>query len=690
MDIFLMLCLFFSTINNAGLDIGEEVWTYEGQKCNIEGSGDRIWLSELVEKGVEKSNEEGGVKEAEGEKREGKINTCELLAGLSGVRVTVEKEEGVEYPFIKMDGIVEGKGVASVIEGYDMEQLKSALLGLMNRDDPEGKRCLLIYSPSENTLSFISANMKEEVSNLNFKLYGNLEVSGVSRMKSVESKGDIQGEQLNVSKSVYAGDTVYGRVIRGEQIEALGTIQGEQLNVSKSVYAGDTVYGEVIRGEQIEARGTIQGEQLNVSKSVYAGDTVYGGVIRGEQIEARGAIQGEKININEFNLFLGSEFIDLTDADACAYKACDYDGRYLYIGMYKENDKSTLRIYDCKEPEQPVLISPEQIDGFPEGNIRGLKSMGDMLYIVCSRSKELPFNASDIFRIVDIKNRKQPIVRGGKEVAFKEEPSGGNFLDIDKKNNLVYLCTTQRVYSIDVSNPDSPRIIGDITLGSNLLNLWAIKYQSGYIYCAGRGEEKNTLYILDVTDPSNMKEIKAEQPVDLKEGTWSLDVDGDYVYIASGGNFTYTDDPKFYIINVSEKNQPKIEASLFIGKSVCSYVKKVGDYVYLSTFHYKEDNLFVVDVSNPKNPRIVGSGRYGNMMVALCPILQGRYIYTLFNLIDRQPPYFGVVKRGSIRTGGIEANDIQITEGGVLKIGKTEISEEQLQALLKIIDRKKR
>ena len=538
-----------------------------------------ILLSQVIEKG------DGESKNIEGESnKEGGVNLNTESLGVSNEENNIE-EEYEQIPKMNFDGIIQGKYLLSLVEGKDADKLKSALIGLMNKDDVLGKKCIIVYSPSDNVLGIVSSDKEEKVVGLDYKLFGNLEVIG----------------------------------------------------------------------EREEKQG------------------VDGGTVRCERLESQGEIVGRQLNI-----LLGNEFIDLTDSEMYACKACDFDGRYLYIGMYDNNETSAFRIYDCIDPEQPVLISPLKIKGLPKGNIRGVRYKDNKVYAVFG-----PFSENNLFRIIDVSDRKNPVMRGGRGLGLEEESC--NFLDIDPEQDIVYICGCKWVYSVDVSDTDNPRILDKIRLGTVNLILWTIRYQKGFLYCGGKNEEFNSLYIIDSTNPKELKEIKPVQAINLNEGMWSLDVDGDYVYVASGGGFTYTDYPKFFIIDVKDKSNPKIVSSLFISKSVCSYVKKDGNYVYLSTFHYSDDNFFIIDVKDPQNPYVVSSGRYGNMMVSFFPVQGGKYVYTLLNNIERKPPFLGLVKRGGIKAGDIETDGVKITKGNTLKIGDVEITEEQLKSLIDMI-----
>ncbi len=407
---------------------------------------------------------------------------------------------------------------------------------------------------------------------------------------------------------------------------------------------------------------------------IFHGDVRVTGTGKGGNVETKNIKASGCLNVggDVYVSLLGDTLIDLmTDEWKSACKACDFDGRYLYVGMYAEAKVSPFRIYDCIDPEHPVWISPKEIENMPYMNVRGVKYWNNHVYAIFSKEFK------SILGVVDVRDKSNPKIIG--QVPF-EEP--GNFLDIDERNQIVYVCGTRTVFSVDVKENSHPEILGKLEIGGITNCLWTVKYQDNYLYCGGRNDTLNTLHIIDVSNPREMREILPEAPVDLIEGMWSLDVEGDYVYISAGGSFTVNENPKFYIVDVKDKKFPKVKKSLMLGKCVASYVKKVGDLCYVSTFDFEGDNFFVIDVWDPEKARVISSGRYGYMIISFCPIFNGRYIYLLFGDIDRRPPFFGLVKQGEFRAGEIKVNGVHITKGNTLKIGDTEITEEQIKALL--------
>lgn len=339
---------------------------------------------------------------------------------------------------------------------------------------------------------------------------------------------------------------------------------------------------------------------------------------------------------------LGNEYSyhDATDMDD-AGRTSDYDGRYLYVGTYvAETSECTFRIYDMIDPLVPVLVSPTTITGLPASSIKGIRYFDNHVYITYDDS------GANGFRIVDVTNRAAPVTEGGSGLTTLQALGGGATLDLDTVNLIAYVMGSTSLYSIDVSDTTTPVILDEI---ENLYSgAWTCAYSAGYVYVGGRDGNAtgNTLHIVDVSTPAAMSEVTPTAALDLKEGMWTLKIEGNYVYVAAGGSFTKSDNPKFYIINVTDKENPVISSSLRISLTPSSYLRKSGDFVYMTNWASSgTDNLFVINVHDVTNPYIVSSREINIYPVNLYPIDNGRYLSVLFAPIPRAGVnYFGVLE----------------------------------------------
>jgi hypothetical protein len=322
-------------------------------------------------------------------------------------------------------------------------------------------------------------------------------------------------------------------------------------------------------------------------------------------------------------------------------RSIDTDGKYLYLGTYYEEEVCPLQIYSLADPANPVKVSPTTITNLPAHAIKGIRYQGGYLYIAFEAT------GGDVFRIVDVHDPTNPVVKGGSALTGFENSGGGATLDYE--NGVVYVTGQQTLYSVDVSDVDNPAILDSIVpISDGAFVCWTCKVQDGYVYVGGRNSTLGTdmFRIIDATDPSDMS-VVGGSALNIPDGIWTLNVWGDYVYIASGLSFMESDNPKFYIVDVSNKTAPTIVSSLLSDLvSPSSYVKYVNGYCYLVNWSSSEPNLYVIDVRDPANPYIVAKKFYAPMPLTLA--VHGKYLYLGFADFSRELPYLGVIEQPGV------------------------------------------
>jgi len=112
-------------------------------------------------------------------------------------------------------------------------------------------------------------------------------------------------------------------------------------------------------------------------------------------------------------------------------------------------------------------------------------------------------------------------------------------------------------------------------------------------------EDQNYAYILDATDPSNIKTVFAsneEMSVDL---TYRKN---DFVYFATTEtvpNFEYSD---FFVVDIEDINKPKEIFRIRDNNGQFVLIAENDPYLYIGGY---QAGLYIVDVSNPSTPEIV-------------------------------------------------------------------------------------
>ncbi len=144
---------------------------------------------------------------------------------------------------------------------------------------------------------------------------------------------------------------------------------------------------------------------------------------------------------------------------------------------------------------------------------------------------------------------------------------------------------------VDISDPVNPSLVKKVTPSMEIKNL---KIQGNYLYALGT----SGLFIYDITDPDNPK----------LSGSVNLPVENLEV-MGIGKNFAIVasrdwDKPGFFIVNISNKNNPKIvyqDLNSFVDSWVAA--KDFYAFALISDKNWNR-KLVSFDVSNPDSPKI--------------------------------------------------------------------------------------
>ncbi len=330
---------------------------------------------------------------------------------------------------------------------------------------------------------------------------------------------------------------------------------------------------------------------------------------------------------------------DLRDA----VRSMDRQGDFLYVVTYSHTSESLFRVYDISNPPGLKVVSPRYIRGIPiaegEGNGgKGVVVRGNYAYIVAA--SDAPCEA---FRIVDVADPANPVVVGGESLAVF--PSGiGAALDV--ADNYAYLIGTfGHFVVIDISNPYDPEIVSITQIPQGY---WTVKHQCHpadgreYVYTGGRPWTENrhdAFRIIDVTDKNNPTIVGGDSVA--LEGIWSLEVNGNYAYIAAGGSFMPSNEEKFFILDISDSRHPAISAGMHLGESVANYVKRHERHVLVTTWGYPDVyNLYIIDLNDPRKPALCGKALLPDAPLAL--VFYKDYIFAGHAPIQRKQPYLSV------------------------------------------------
>jgi hypothetical protein len=268
----------------------------------------------------------------------------------------------------------------------------------------------------------------------------------------------------------------------------------------------------------------------------------------------------------------------------------DVLGNYIYISNLDSNYERVVQILDISDKERPKVVG-----SFP-GIAQGMDIKGSYAYVPEGKG----------FQIIDISNPKNPYKMG----EFKTPVGVRN---IAVKDNYAYLVGLEFLEVIDIRNPQVPLKINTSDVG---LDSWnypeEVAISGNYVYIFSEviyGEGSN-LTIVDVSNPVTPRKVgeitfRAHPGSDCGGGV----VKGDYAYMTTGQGL--------YVIDVSNRESPKKVKLVSIGcwrGEIISY----NNYLYICDRWDKGINI--VDISDPENPIKLGyydtSGKLpGNIML---------------------------------------------------------------------------
>ncbi|MDD9952767.1 MAG: hypothetical protein OXR66_00355 [Candidatus Woesearchaeota archaeon] len=183
--------------------------------------------------------------------------------------------------------------------------------------------------------------------------------------------------------------------------------------------------------------------------------------------------------------------------------------------------------------------------------------------------------------------------------------------DVVGNNVYVALDATNRFVIVDVTDPTSPEVIGNMSIGTDPRSVHVV---GSYAYVTD--DDSDDLKIIDVSDPSN---ISLAGTYSVGTETHNVFVSGGYAFIQeSAGN----DD--VLIIDVSDPTNPFQVSTLDIGAASGTELFVLDNYLYITG---ENDYFGIVDVSNVSNP-VVAFSDAANYEAANIHVV-GRYAYIL-------------------------------------------------------------
>ena len=325
---------------------------------------------------------------------------------------------------------------------------------------------------------------------------------------------------------------------------------------------------------------------------------VYAAVDDRHQITGQGGLHAIDVRQPTRPRLAGRLFMDL-GAEGVAL-----DGTYAYVVTGRDLDKETcgLRIVDVSRPSRLVQVGQLSLESVGAPPVLS----GDRLYVGAD--------------VVDVSDRNHPRL-----VASLTEPHGGSVVGADDDGAHVYVlgASPQRLFILDLADPDHAVEVGTVTLDDTTDLLWGA-VGDGFAYVTGHhtGDSDipggGRLQIVDFSDPAaprlagSLDTTGAGFGVAVR-GSMALmthnhgDIEFEGVSALSGG---------MLVVDASDAEQPAVRGSIERPGGFISAVDAAGRIAWFAegrTNWYEPGNVYGrlwslgSDTEGDPDPRILGS-----------------------------------------------------------------------------------
>ncbi|MCL4416117.1 MAG: hypothetical protein M1365_05380 [Actinobacteria bacterium] len=228
----------------------------------------------------------------------------------------------------------------------------------------------------------------------------------------------------------------------------------------------------------------------------------------------------------------------------------------------------------------------------------------------------------------------------------------GQAIDVKVSGNYAYLTNDLGIlYIIDVSDKSNPKIVGKCT-GIDSANIVIVQDDYAYVsYTSWVVPEDNEprettsicgFKIIDIKDKNNPKVVGDYiSGQNSRKSVQGMFVKGNYAFLTSTVLLGNTEESQLEIIDVNDKNNPKLVSSCKIeGAPNSIFVQDNYAYINNSYFDYQtkqytqESKLFTVDIGNIKNPEVVSSVNIPANSWSI--FVKGSFAYATSSIMDEE------------------------------------------------------
>lgn len=365
--------------------------------------------------------------------------------------------------------------------------------------------------------------------------------------------------QQNVPQTLFQGDSKFSEAVSQDLQHSTTNIQVSGVDEADSVKTDDRGYIYLITGNNITIlKGYPPEEATTVSVITFTDMSPLGIFVNGDRL----AVLGAKYNVAE---------------------TPDYSYRWSYY-----TDTSTYaKIYDVSNRSQPELLKTYTTSG----SYFNSRMIGEYVYLVASTPAYYITYITEILPGLTIDNINLPKIQSN----GKSEDVAATEVYYSNTTDNSYMFTT--IVAMNIQNStEEPNHKTIMTGGAS-----AMYVSMNNIYISYPAADKTSLYRIHVEDSTITPQAQGEVPGSILN-QFSMDEYNNYFRVATT-TWTETQKNNVYVLNLNLTMVGNL-TDLAPGEHIYS-ARFMGNKCYLVTF-VKIDPLFVIDLSDPTNPIVLG------------------------------------------------------------------------------------
>ena len=288
-------------------------------------------------------------------------------------------------------------------------------------------------------------------------------------------------------------------------------------------------------------------------------------------------------------------------------------GNYAFLATFGVGSSgSGLGVIDISNPANPTVaafLKTSELLG-----VHDMAIVGNYAYLT-GDSKGLV--------VVDISNPHNPVLVSSATYSGQACPNG---IFVQGQYAFVVDRCSNRFTAFNVANPINPIVGLSIQSSSDFVQAEAIYVANGYAYVGGSSSGKIT--VINVSNPTDASVFNIVGYVgvgDVQEPR-SIQIVGDYLYVADTGN------DGLFIERLDSATNSTLVGRLGGMDATRLYVLGSKAYVvsYPASYPTQPYGIMVVDVSVPSNPSLLQTITYSNGSLPFRVFADNTYIYTSF------------------------------------------------------------